>query len=92
MAFDVIVVGVGGMGRAAVYHLARRGSKVLSLAQFPIPHEMGSYPQVAMAAALSLYGFKFCSVAGEIMADLVLDGRTRFDIDMFRLRRSYGCG
>lgn len=45
------------------------------------------YPQVAMAAGFSGHGFKFCSVVGEIMADLVLDGRTRFDIDMFRLRR-----
>lgn len=45
------------------------------------------YPQVAMAAAFSGHGFKFCSVVGEIMADLVLDGRTRFDINMFRLRR-----
>ena len=82
MAFDVIVVGVGGMGSATVYHLARRGSKVLGLEQFDTPHE-----QVAMAAAFSGHGFKFCSVVGEIMADLVLDGRTRFDINMFRLRR-----
>lgn len=40
--FDVIVVGVGGMGSAAVYHLARRRSKVLGLEQFDVPHEMGS--------------------------------------------------
>ena len=45
------------------------------------------YPQVAMASACSGHGFKFCGVVGEIMADLVLDGRTRFDIDMFRLTR-----
>jgi sarcosine oxidase len=45
------------------------------------------YPQVAMAAAFSGHGFKFCSVVGEIVADLVLEGRTRFDIDMFRLSR-----
>ncbi len=40
--YDVIVVGVGGMGSASVYHLARRGSKVLGLEQFDIPHELGS--------------------------------------------------
>jgi sarcosine oxidase len=45
------------------------------------------YPQVAMASACSGHGFKFCSVVGEIMADLALEGRTRFDIDMFRLTR-----
>ncbi len=40
--FDVIVVGVGGMGSAAVYHLARRGRRVLGLEQFDIPHDLGS--------------------------------------------------
>ncbi len=41
-AFDVIVVGVGGMGSAALYHLARRGTRVLGLERFEIPHELGS--------------------------------------------------
>src|SRR5512144_656562 len=40
--FDVIVVGIGGMGSAAAYHLARRGRRVLGLERFAIPHEMGS--------------------------------------------------
>jgi sarcosine oxidase len=40
--FDSIVIGVGGMGSAAVYHLARRGQRVLGLEQFDIPHESGS--------------------------------------------------
>ena len=40
--FDSIVIGVGGMGSAAVYHLARRGQKVLGLEQFDIPHDLGS--------------------------------------------------
>src|SRR5437773_2425078 len=39
---DVIVVGVGGMGSAAAYHLARRGAKVLALEQFGIAHDRGS--------------------------------------------------
>ncbi len=42
MKYDVIVIGVGGMGSAAVYHLARRGAKVLGLEQFDIPHSLGS--------------------------------------------------
>ena len=42
MAFDVIVVGVGGMGSAACWHLARRGHRVLGLERFDIPHAMGS--------------------------------------------------
>ena len=40
--YDAIVIGVGGMGSAAVYHLARRGLKVLGLEQYDIPHELGS--------------------------------------------------
>ena len=40
--YDAIVVGVGGMGSAAAYHLARRGRKVLGLERFTIPNEMGS--------------------------------------------------
>lgn len=41
-SFDVIVVGVGGMGSAACYHLARRGVRVLGLEQFGIPNVFGS--------------------------------------------------
>ena len=40
--FDIIVVGAGGMGSAAAYHLATRGAKVLALEQFDIPHDLGS--------------------------------------------------
>jgi sarcosine oxidase len=45
------------------------------------------YPQITFAAGFSGHGFKFCSVIGEIMADLALDGRTRHDISLFRLSR-----
>ena len=41
-AYDVIVVGVGGMGSATVAHLARRGVRVLGLEQYDIPHDRGS--------------------------------------------------
>jgi len=40
--YDAIVIGVGGMGSAAAYHLARRGLTVLGLEQFDIPHDRGS--------------------------------------------------
>ena len=40
--FDVIVVGVGSMGAATCYHLARRGVKVLGLERYDIPNGMGS--------------------------------------------------
>jgi sarcosine oxidase len=40
--YDVVVLGIGGMGSAAAYQLARRGSRVLGLEQFDIPHDRGS--------------------------------------------------
>ena len=40
--FDVIVLGVGGMGAAAAFELARRGRRVLGLEQFPLVHDRGS--------------------------------------------------
>ena len=47
-------------------------------------------PQVSLAAGFSGHGFKFCSVVGEIMADLALEGGTRFDLGLFRIRRLTG--
>ena len=40
--YDVIVVGVGGMGSATVYQLASRGVRVLGLDRYNIPNRMGS--------------------------------------------------
>ncbi|WP_418282260.1 N-methyl-L-tryptophan oxidase [Halorubrum sp. DTA98] len=40
--YDVIVVGVGGMGSAATYHLADRGLDVLGLERYDVPHDRGS--------------------------------------------------
>jgi sarcosine oxidase len=40
--YDAVVVGVGGMGSAALYHLARRGKRVLGLERFDVPNDMGS--------------------------------------------------
>jgi len=40
--FDVIVLGLGGMGTAAAAELARRGRRVLGLEQFNIAHDRGS--------------------------------------------------
>lgn len=38
-------------------------------------------------AGFSGHGFKFCSVVGEILAELALDGETRHDIGFLRLAR-----
>jgi sarcosine oxidase len=42
MTYDVIVIGVGGMGSATAYHLSARGASVLGLEQFSIGHGLGS--------------------------------------------------
>ena len=40
--FDAIVLGTGGVGSAALFHLARRGARVLGLDRFPPGHDRGS--------------------------------------------------
>jgi sarcosine oxidase len=44
-------------------------------------------PRVTVAAGFSGHGYKFCTVVGEIMADLTIDGATSHDIDLFRWDR-----
>ena len=44
-------------------------------------------PQVVCLGGGSGHGFKFCSVLGEIAADLALDGATSHDIGLLRLDR-----
>src|SRR5690349_13784655 len=41
-SFDTIVIGIGGMGSAALWQLARRGQKVLGIERFDLGHAMGS--------------------------------------------------
>jgi sarcosine oxidase len=45
------------------------------------------HPRVLVSSACSGHGFKFSSVIGEIQADLVIDGRSRFDLAPFRIGR-----
>jgi sarcosine oxidase len=49
------------------------------------------HPQVVIACGFSGHGYKFCSVVGEIVADLAIEGYTRHPIDLFspaRLNRA----
>ena len=39
---DVVVVGLGAMGSATVYQLARRGARVIGIDRFTPPHDRGS--------------------------------------------------
>jgi len=48
------------------------------------------YPQIAIAAGFSGHGYKFCSVVGEILADLATEGETSHPIDLFSPARLAG--
>lgn len=41
-SFEVAVVGMGAIGSAAAYHLARRGAKVVALEQYELGHVRGA--------------------------------------------------
>jgi sarcosine oxidase len=41
-SFDAIVLGLGGMGSSALYHLAKDGHNVLGIDQFSKAHDLGS--------------------------------------------------
>ena len=45
------------------------------------------FPQVLVSSPCSGHGFKFASAIGEIQADLLMKGKTEFDLSPFRLGR-----
>lgn len=45
------------------------------------------HPQVLISSPCSGHGFKFASAIGELQAELLLDGRSRFDLTPFRVSR-----
>lgn len=53
--YDAIVIGLGGMGSAALYHLAKRGLNALGIERFEIPHEMGSSHGLTRIIRLAYY-------------------------------------
>ena len=59
-AFDTIVVGVGSMGSATVYELAKRGQRVLGLEQYDVPNTLGSSVGVLWPTQSTLTMFPFC--------------------------------
>ena len=52
------------------------------------PHP--EHPQVTVAAGFSGHGYKFCSVIGEVLADLAVNGETGHPIDLFSPERLRG--
>lgn len=90
--FDVIVLGVGSMGSASCYYLAKQGYNVLGLDEYTvrklyIDFLPGNDKQVVIAAGFSGYGFKFISLVGEIMADLAMKSKTELPIQFLNAQR-----
>lgn len=52
-----------------------------------IIHRLPGAANVIVASPCSGHGFKFCSVIGEIIADLTIEGATAHDISLFSLDR-----
>jgi sarcosine oxidase len=55
VVYDAIVVGIGGMGSATTWQLARRGCRVLGLEAFDIPNAMGSSHGITRIIRLPYY-------------------------------------
>ncbi len=53
--YDVIVIGIGAMGSATLYHLATRGLNVLGIEQFTIAHDKGSSHGLTRIIRLAYY-------------------------------------
>ena len=49
-------------------------------------HGDGGEARVLLVSPCSGHGFKFASVIGEIAADLVIEGASRFDLSLFKSR------
>ena len=54
-AYDAIVIGVGGMGSATLYQLAKRGLTVLGIDQYEPPHSLGSSHGLTRIIRLAYY-------------------------------------
>jgi sarcosine oxidase len=54
---------------------------------FLVGFHPGFANSVILAAGFSGHGFKFCSVIGEILADLATKGTTNHDLSLFALDR-----
>jgi sarcosine oxidase len=70
---------------------ALRDAKVCPFTNTPDTHFLidvhPAFPNVLISSPCSGHGFKFASAIGELQSDLLIDGRSRFDLSPFRLVR-----
>jgi sarcosine oxidase len=66
--FDVIVVGLGGIGSGAAYWLAKRGARVLGIEQFELGHARGESHDHTRIIRLSYHAPEYVRLAKEAYA------------------------
>ncbi|MGB8909070.1 MAG: N-methyl-L-tryptophan oxidase [Candidatus Cybelea sp.] len=66
--YDVIVLGLGALGSAAAYWLAKRGQRVLGLEQFELGHARGSSHDWSRIIRLSYFSPAYVALAKEAYA------------------------
>jgi sarcosine oxidase len=67
--YDYVVVGLGGLGSATVYQLARRGAQVLGLEQFEFGHTRGASHDTSRILRRSYHTPEYVKFAGEAYDD-----------------------
>jgi sarcosine oxidase len=69
---------------------ALRSAEVCTYTNTPDEHfwidQHPEQPRVMIASPCSGHGFKFSSVIGEVLAELLISGQSRFDLSLFRKR------
>ena len=84
-----ILPGVASGSVRTVFSTSSKNVTVHQYARYTFSHRIHpSFPNVLISSPCSGHGFKFASAIGELQADLLIDGRTRFDVTPFRLARS----
>ncbi len=66
--FDVIVLGLGGIGSGATYWLAKRGAQVLGIEQFALGHARGESHDHSRIIRLSYHATNYVELAKEAYA------------------------
>jgi hypothetical protein len=89
------VLGLGGLGSAAAYWLARGGASVIGLERFALGHDRGASQDHSRIIRLSYRrpGLRpagpgrLRAQIGRILTELALEGSTPHDISLFRADR-----
>lgn len=101
MSYRAIVVGLGGLGSAALHRLAADlGPGVLGIEQFELGHHRGASqdhsrtirlahllrPQIVVAIGAG-HAYEFAALIGGLLADLAQDRAPAHPIDAFSITR-----